>query len=100
MDMEAGQVDADLGGHVYKQRVSRRGAGKSGGFRVILLLRWESHCIFVHGYAKSDKSSLSFREVAVYRLLATRLLKMEELVKLIENGKVSEVHCNGETISD
>jgi hypothetical protein len=28
-----GQFDADLGGGVYKQRLARPGAGKSGGYR-------------------------------------------------------------------
>jgi hypothetical protein len=30
-ELEAGQVDADLGGDVYKQRLARPGEGKSGG---------------------------------------------------------------------
>jgi hypothetical protein len=33
---EAGQVDADLGGGVIKQRIARRGQGKSGGYRTII----------------------------------------------------------------
>ena len=36
---ERGQIDADLGGGVLKQRIARPGAGRSGGFRVILLFR-------------------------------------------------------------
>ncbi len=30
-EMESGLVDADLGGFLYKKRVARPGAGKSGG---------------------------------------------------------------------
>ena len=33
---EKGQLDADLGGGVIKQRVARPGQGKSGGYRTII----------------------------------------------------------------
>jgi hypothetical protein len=33
-EAERGLVAADLGGDVIKQRIARRGQGKSGGFRV------------------------------------------------------------------
>jgi hypothetical protein len=36
---EKGQIDADLGGGVIKQRIARTGKGKSGGYRTIILLR-------------------------------------------------------------
>lgn len=35
-EMESGLIDADLGGHLYKKRVARPGAGKSGGYRTLL----------------------------------------------------------------
>jgi len=38
-DADRGLVVADLGGGVIKQRVACPGAGKSGGFRVIIVLR-------------------------------------------------------------
>ena len=34
-----GLVDADLGGGVFKQRIARKGGGRSGGFRTIVLFR-------------------------------------------------------------
>jgi hypothetical protein len=34
--LEAGQAGVDLGGGVYKVRIARPGAGKSGGYRVIV----------------------------------------------------------------
>jgi hypothetical protein len=33
---ERGSVDADLGGHLIKQRVARPGGGRSGGTRVLI----------------------------------------------------------------
>ena len=38
-EMEQGLIDADLGGGVIKQRIARPGAGKSGGFRSVVLYR-------------------------------------------------------------
>jgi len=35
---EKGQIDADLGGEVIKQRIARPGQGKSKGYRTIILL--------------------------------------------------------------
>ena len=49
-----GQVDADLGGGVIKQRIARAGGGRSGGFRVIVLFRREDRAFFVHGFAKNE----------------------------------------------
>lgn len=36
---QKGQVDADLGGGVIKQRIARLGQGKSGGYRTIVFFR-------------------------------------------------------------
>ena len=50
-----GLVDADLGGGVIKQRIARRGRGRSGGFRTIVVFRRGERAFFVHGFAKSDR---------------------------------------------
>jgi hypothetical protein len=44
--LEAGQADANLGGGVYKVRVARAGAGKSGGYRVILFFRQGNQTLY------------------------------------------------------
>ena len=36
---ERGLVDADLGGGLIKQRVARRGGGRSGGYRTVIAYR-------------------------------------------------------------
>ena len=36
---ENGQIDADLGGGVIKQRIARPGEGKSKGYRSIVIFR-------------------------------------------------------------
>lgn len=57
-DVAAGDFDADLGGHVFKQRVARSGEGKSGGFRTVILFKVGGHTFFAHGFAKSEKANL------------------------------------------
>ena len=46
---ERGLIDAKLGGGVIKLRVARRGEGKSGGFRTIILYKAQALAFFVHG---------------------------------------------------
>lgn len=51
---ELGQIDADLGGGVIKQRIARKGQGKSGGYRTIVLYRARKRAIFMYGFSKSE----------------------------------------------
>jgi hypothetical protein len=96
-EIQAGTVDANLGGGVYKQRVRRAGSGKSGSFRTILLLRWEQLAIFVDGFRKSDQSNISPEELRVFRLIAKDLLFHPEAVsEALRTGKLIEVSCDEE----
>jgi len=96
---EQGQIDADYGGGVIKQRVSRPGEGKSGGFRVIVCFRQAQRAFFVHGFAKSDKANLDSDEVKAYKRLAKILFALsdEELEKALKSKDFTEVECDGET---
>jgi hypothetical protein len=89
----AGRVDADLGGGVIKQRIARKGGGKSGGFRTILLFRSGSHVFFVFGFAKSERANISKDELAAFRKLADILLTLgpERLGSAVEAGELIEV---------
>ncbi len=70
----SGRFDADLGGAVYKQRVARAGAGKSGGFRTILAFRAGAACFFVYGFAKNAKANVTQKELEALRAFAALLL--------------------------
>lgn len=74
VEIHAGIIDADLAGGVFKQRLRRKGAGKSGGFRTIILLRLSSIAIFVYGFAKSDRANISSTELEVWQRIAKDLL--------------------------
>ena len=55
---EKGQIDADLGGGVIKQRISRPGQGRSKGYRTIILFRRGTKAFFVYGFAKSQRANI------------------------------------------
>lgn len=77
-EVAAGEFDADLGGHVYKQRVARSGGGKSGGFRTIILFKVGRHSFFAHGFAKNEKANVTAKELKALKKLAEVLLAMSE----------------------
>lgn len=97
-----GHCDADLGGGVFKQRVARKGAGKSGGFRTILVFKAGRHCFFVHGFAKSDQANVSAPELKALKRLATVLLDYgdPELSRATAVGELIEVLDNADQDED
>ena len=98
---ERGQVDADLGGGVIKQRVARTGQGKSGGYRTIILYRQERRAFFVFGFAKSEQANIDDDEEAQFKKMAKELLSLSgaQMAVLVEKGRFSEVE-DGEEIQE
>jgi hypothetical protein len=97
-DIVAGRIDADLGGGVVKQRVARAGAGKSGGYRTVVLFRAGSHVFYVYGFAKSSRANISGNELEAFRRLADRVLAFgaAEIATAIEAGELIPVeHGDG-----
>lgn len=94
---EIGLIDADLGGGVIKQRLARKGQGKSGGYRIILLLKVSEMCFIVHGYPKKEKDNLTTKEEKAFKEMAKHMLNMStpHLLKLIQNRDIIEVKANG-----
>ena len=72
---QSGLIDADLGGGVIKQRIARKGGGRSRGFRTIMLFCRGELAIFVYGFAKSDRGNMRRNELETYRLLADEYLR-------------------------
>ena len=98
-EMEAGLVDADLGGFLYKKRVARPGAGKSGGYRTLLSARIGSRYVFLHGFPKSDKANIAQDERKALQFAGKVFLELtaEDLVKALEIGVLLEVCCDEQT---
>ena len=95
-DAELGLIDANLGGGVIKQRVARRGEGKSGGFRVVVLYKPGTRGIFVYGFAKSDRANIAPDELAALKELASEMLAYDQnqIARAIASGPLIEVNCN------
>ena len=98
----AGLVEAELGGGVIKQRIARKGGGRSGGFRTIILFRRGKLAFFVYGFAKSDRENLRRDELTTYRMLADEYLGLDEAGLAVAQsvGVITEVKCNGQKLQE
>ena len=76
--IKAGQVDADLGGGIVKQRVARRGQGKSGGYRTIIAYRSGDRAVFLHGLATSDVDSIDADDLERLKVAARQMLSWDQ----------------------
>ncbi len=97
-----GLVDADLGGGVLKQRIARKGGGRSGGFRAIVLFRRGDLAFFVYGFAKSGRENLRRDELATFRRLADEYLALDRvgLVVAQATGAIIEVKCDDQAVQE
>ena len=98
----SGLIDADLGGGVIKQRIARKGGGRSGGFRTIMLFRRGELAFFVYGFAKSDRENLRRNELETFRLLADEYLALDgaDLAAVQAAGAIIEVKCDDQAIQE
>ena len=90
---EQGQIDADLGGDVIKQRIARPGGGKSKGYRSIVLYRKDDKAFFVFGFPKSEQDNIREDEEVQFKKMAKQVLALtdEQLQLLIVTGQFEEV---------
>ena len=88
-----GETGDDLGGYVYKLRLSRSGAGKSGGYRVILFFRLDNKIFFDYAYAKSNRDNISSDELKAFRWSAKIALNLtdEQIQARLNDGRLKEI---------
>lgn len=93
--MESGLVDANLGGLLYKKRVSRPGGGKSSGYRTVLSARIGRRYVFLHGFPKSAKANISEDERKALQYAGKVFLELSaaDLAKALATGILLEVKC-------
>jgi hypothetical protein len=94
---EQGHIDADLGSGIIKQRIPRRGQGRSGGFRAILFYRIGTRTVFVDGFAKNDMDNIDDHDLERFRTLAAEFLGYDgkQINALVKAGAWIKVECNG-----
>jgi hypothetical protein len=92
-EIEAGLVDAQLGGELVKKRIARQGGGKRGGFRTIVAVRVGEKAFFLYCFAKNQRDDITGRELAALKRLATELMGYSEaeLDKALASGALVDI---------
>ena len=90
---EQGLIDADLGGGVIKQRIARKGQGKSGGYRSIILLKKNDKAFFVYAFGKNERDNITEEELVELKLSAKIMLNWtdEQIDAQIKNKTLWEL---------
>ena len=93
-----GLVDADLGGNLIKQRVARRGGGRSSGYRTIIAFRTSQRSVFLYGFAKNERDSIDDRELSEFKALAKHYLGFSDtqIATALAHSELREVMCDGQ----
>lgn len=88
-----GLVDADLGGHLIKQRVAREGQGRSGGFRVVVAFDPATRGVFLLAFAKSEKDNITANELESLKTIAAGWVSADEeaIDRAVDEGDLEEV---------
>ena len=91
-----GLVDADLRAGLIKQRVPRKGQGRSGGFRVLAAFRRGHRCVFLYAFAKNERDNIGDDELAHWHKVSAAFLQLapEKLDEMIEDDELREVMCD------
>lgn len=92
-EMEQGLYDANLGGNVYKKRLSLKGKGKSGGARLILAFKKNDRTIFIYAFSKGEKHNIDQNELVGLKKLARKYFTYSdnELDRAVAQGILIEV---------
>lgn len=92
-EMENGLVDADLGGGLCKKRIRLPGRGKRGGARTLIATNRENRWIFLFGFEKNERDSVTQAELAFLQQIAQDLIGCPEsaLKKAVAKGELQEV---------
>jgi hypothetical protein len=89
----SGLIDADLGGHVIKQRIARQGKGRSGGYRTLIAFRSGTRAVFLYGFAKNERENIDASELATLKEIAAAWMAADEgkIAKAIADGVLQEL---------
>jgi hypothetical protein len=90
---ERGIVDADLGEGAIKQRVARKGQGRSGGYRAIVAYRVGDRAVFLFGFAKNEMDNIGLDRVRKWRAAAAQVLSLDldGLAKASDGESLEEI---------
>jgi hypothetical protein len=97
-DIEAGLIDADLGGGLVKQRLARAGQGKRAGYRMVIAFRRGERVVFLYGFAKNERANIDAEELEEFQRLARGYFEMtqHQIDMLIADDELMEVDDDDE----
>lgn len=92
-DLEKGLYEANLGGYVYKKRISVEGRGKSSGARTIIAFKSHDKAFFIYGFSKNEKANITEKEKEALKRLAKHYFSYDDkqLKHAIKNRELIEV---------
>lgn len=95
-NMQNNLSSVNLGGGLYKVRVSLEHSGKSSAFRTIVVYKEDDRAVMVYGFMKKEQDNLSASEVKSFKVLSKDILALrdEALTNAIANKVFIEI---GET---
>lgn len=96
---DSGLIDADLGGGLIKQRVARKGQGRSGGYRMIVGYRIKERAVFLLGFAKNERENIENDELLSLREIAQNWLAADtsRIQTELELGNLQEIDHDEES---
>jgi len=92
-EMQAGLIDARLGGGLFKKRVARSGEGKRSGYRMLVASNLGERWVFMFGFAKNERDNVDDDELRLMKRVAAAWLEMSSpmLSKAVEAGELVEI---------
>jgi hypothetical protein len=94
-EVASGRVEADLGGSLFKKRIAKSGAGKSGGYRTIVGYKRPNaeRIIFLYAFSKNERANISDKEEAALSVAAEAFISAtdKQVSELLKKGAVWEV---------
>ena len=95
-EIEAGLIDARLGGSLLKKRIAKGGRGKRGGFRTFLAYRKHDRLVFLHVFGKNERDNITEQERMALSEIGDEYMRLspERLDELVADGTLIEVVCD------
>ncbi len=94
-EVVAGQVEADLGGCLFKKRLAREGSGKRSGYRVLIGYKKPNsdRIVFLYAFAKNVRANISSKEKEALNLVAEAFISATDaqVDVLLKEGSILEV---------
>lgn len=92
-DIRPLQIDADLGGGVFKKRIALPNRGKSGSVRTLIATNKNDRWFFVLGFEKNQRDNINSKELLFLKDFAADLLEMSDarLLNSIKTKNLLEI---------